>query len=708
MLPLAFALLVPSAAPAAPPELPLNTWVKRTPFPDTPPSPGLGYEGSLAWDPKHRKVIRWAGHNQGGGGEQNAETWTFDPLSARWELKEPNTSPPGACCNNQNLFDTDQSRFLRFPAFSGSHGWHWFRENYLSNSTAWNYDLETNTWRDRRPVPTPRIAPLRCASWDSDHQVAVIFGGEGSREGTVVYDPYTNTWHRPKPKDEPDPRSGGNMAYDPVNKLHVLFGTQFDNDPATWTYDLRKNTWTAHRPNPSPATDRNDPVLAYDHASQRVIAVVRAIDKTQDKEIAAGHLETWAFDAGRATWTKLDVKREPDGWSNRSRVMIAAPELNSLLLESVVNPSQKVPGVEREQQIWALRTGAVKAPATAVPRNVRVRGGAGTVVVEWDAVPGAERYRVYRGFGDTPWTADIIAITKVGVTETRYGDGKAPRGKPVYYRVTAVKGDAESDPSPVARTQPRVADDLVASVASEKEVRLRWKPVPDAVGYHVERAPLEVFTEDQLVRLKKDTDPLAEPSVGGIRSIGKFERVTKEPVKEPAFTDAGIDLTKPTKVEGEPTFAHRFSKEQIDDAGKPYRFGVYAYRVAAVNALGVEGGPSAWAPTFPSGPPNVFAREQNTTCQLRWDANPEAGIKGYRVYRMDGPKVNGPGQKVVRLSADPTRDRNWNDETKGTDTKRYWVVAVDSLGQEGIPSAPAWGWRQFRKVYESFTGEWHQ
>src|SRR5947209_6557392 len=154
-----------------------NTWVKRSPLPGGPPSPGLGYEASLVWDAKHRRVIRFAGHNQGGGGEQNAEVWTYDPLTAKWELKEPNTSPPGACCNQQNLFDPDQGRMIRFPAFSGSHGWHWFRENYLSNSSVWNYDLATNTWRDRRPAPAPRVAPLRCASWDTDYQVALVFGG---------------------------------------------------------------------------------------------------------------------------------------------------------------------------------------------------------------------------------------------------------------------------------------------------------------------------------------------------------------------------------------------------------------------------------------------------------------------------------------------------------------------------------------------------
>lgn len=47
---------------------PINTWVKRSPLADTPPSPRLGYEGACAWDSAHRVVIRYGGHNQGGGG----------------------------------------------------------------------------------------------------------------------------------------------------------------------------------------------------------------------------------------------------------------------------------------------------------------------------------------------------------------------------------------------------------------------------------------------------------------------------------------------------------------------------------------------------------------------------------------------------------------------------------------------------------------
>jgi hypothetical protein len=99
-----------------------NTWVKRSPLLGGPVSPGMGYETSLGYDPAARRVIRWGGHNQGGGGEQNAETWTFDPATGRWALREPNTSPPGVCCAQQNVFDPVGGRFLRFPAFSGSHG----------------------------------------------------------------------------------------------------------------------------------------------------------------------------------------------------------------------------------------------------------------------------------------------------------------------------------------------------------------------------------------------------------------------------------------------------------------------------------------------------------------------------------------------------------------------------------------------------------
>jgi hypothetical protein len=122
----------------------------------------------------------------------------------------------------------------------------------------------------------------------------------------------------------------------------------------------------------------------------------------------------------------------------------------------------------------------------------------------------------------------------------------------------------------------------------------------------------------------------------------------------------------------------------------------------------VEGGASAYTLTIPSAPQWLFSREEGERCHLKWAANPEKGLKGYRVYRMESPRINGPGQPVTRLTADPVAAERYTDPKAGKDTRRYWVVAVDALGQEGFPSAPVWHYREYRRYYVPFVGEWHQ
>jgi hypothetical protein len=241
-------------------------------------------------------------------------------------------------------------------------------------------------------------------------------------------------------------------------------------------------------------------------------------------------------------------------------------------------------------------------------------------------------------------------------------------------------------------------------------VRLTWTPLvaKDVVGYHVEPAPVEVFSEDQVLRLKKDTPPLAEPSVGTIKAIGDFVRLTKEPVKEAKYTDTAVDLSKQQMIAGEPQWKHRFRADQLDPKGKEYRYGVFAYRIRAINALGVESGASPYFLTIPAAPQYLFAKEDGETCHLKWAANPEESLKGYRVYRMESPRINGPGQPVTRVTAEAVTEPRLSDPQAGKVTRRYWVVAVDALGQEGIPSAPAWFNREYKRFYDPFVGAWHQ
>lgn len=611
------------------PPHPLNAWVKRTPLEDAPVSPRMGYEGACVWDGVRKKLIRYGGHNQGGGGEQGAEVWTFDPLTAVWELKHPNVSPPGVCCNAQNVFATTTGRYVRFPFFSGGHGWQWPRELYLNDSSVWTYDLAENRWRNMRPLPAPRLAPYRSASWDGEEGVAVVFGGEGGNDGTQVYDPWTNEWRAMRPAVEPESRSGGQMAYDAARKLHVLFGSQFSDDQHTWAYDLKRNEWRDMRPPEQPPTFENDPVLTYDPLNRMVLAIVKIT--TGKDEDATHEVQTWAYDAGGNRWQRLSPRPEPEAAGNRTRNLVFAPELNLAILENCTSQP-------REQQVWTYRYGEASTPYAPTPSK--------------------------------------------------------------------------------RRETPPIVEDVVASVLSPSRVELSWRPAAAAedneiVGYHAERAVVEVLSEDQLTRLKSRTAPLTEPAVGAIRRIGAFERLTEQPIAISAvaddpgitFVDDAVDLATPQAITGEPIFEHELHREELDDSGHPYRFAVFAYRVRAVNAAGALSGPSPAAFTLPSSPQHLFSREEGETCRLKWAANPEQKIAGYRVYRMDG---RWDSDAISRLTAAPQEPTTFADESAGKESRRYYVVAVDDLGQEGFPSSPVWFQREWGEYYKPFVGEWHQ
>jgi len=662
------------------PEHPLNTWVKHTPLEKTPPSPRLGYEGDCVWDATHRVVLRYGGHNQGGGGEQHSDLWTCDPSSGKWTLHEPNLSPPGVCCAQQNLFDPVQGRYLRFPAFSGSHGWQWQREIYMNQSSVWSYDLDTNLWRNLRPFPTVPLSPLRCASWDSDHEVAVIFGGEGSSAGTLVYDPFTNTWTEMKPAKQPAFRSGGNMTYHAARKVHILFGSQFGDEPATWAYDLRKNEWTDLKPAASPPTRENDAVIKYDAASKAVVAIVK---KSEGKDEQAVHeLQTWTYDAAGNEWKRMNPAQEPDRTGSRCRVLMAAPELNLIFLENC-------PSKPREQQLWSYRVAAVTPAPAAVRLQARTESDAATVTWTPLDVP----VTLLRASGTRPWEAEFeeIAQLKAGVGHHR--DAGLRPGTIYHYRL--------SMPSFRARTQPRPPEDVVASVLGEDEVDVTWKASAedDVAGYLVEEADVDVATDDQLLKLKVRTPPLEKPAVGMVTAVGPFRRITAAAVKETTFK------AKPGTGSGSPLYKRIPGKEDFDPKGVAYGWKVHLYRVRTVNALGVESGPSAAALTIPSPVQNLFSKEEGGGCQLKWQANPEKGIRGYRVYRMDGRYDREP---VTRLTPEPIPGTTYVDAEAGKKSRRYYVVAVDALGQEGSPSSPVWYEREWKSYYLPFIGPWHQ
>src|SRR5713226_2614351 len=211
-----------------------------------------------------------------------------------------------------------------------------------------------------------RAAVIRPRCWFAFARRARRRSPEGSFEGTLVYDPYDNTWTRKNPKMQPPFRSAGNMAYDSRRKRHILFGAQYTDDPHTWAYNLADNVWIDLQPKVQPPTNSNEAVLAYDESNDVIVASV----KSSAKEDGPGSYETWVYDGDANTWKNMKPKESPPGFGNRRRIMAYVPDLNVIVMENYVNPPQKVPGAEREQQLWTYRYAEPKEMPKAVSTKV--------------------------------------------------------------------------------------------------------------------------------------------------------------------------------------------------------------------------------------------------------------------------------------------------------------------------------------------------
>src|SRR5262249_32965801 len=152
------------------------------------------------------------------------------------------------------------------------------------------------------------------------------------------------------------------------------------------------------------------------------------------------------------------------------------------------------------------------------------------------------------------------------------------------------------------------------------------------------------------------------------------------------------DITGLKQLNDKPLTDTTFSdKVDLSTKGEDYRFTVHAYVVRAVNRLGVESGPSPYALTLASEPLNVLCRERGEMAELKWSTAGEKGIAGYHVYRLDGT------WGIKRVTETPIKGTTFSVKV-GKGTTRFWVVAVDAIGQEGQPSSPAW----FNRSYPGF------
>lgn len=665
---------------------PENVWVKQSPR-EGAPAPKFGWEGSAAYDPRHNAWIHFGGHD---GIPQGNHLFVYDLGSGKWRQEFPNASPPGVCCvDGSNAFDMANGCFVAFPGASLGHGSQWSRSVFLRQSNAWLYDLGANRWTDMRPPPykSPEkysrdVIGGICsgATYDPRHEVSIAFGGTGAggpTQALFAYDAYANRFDQMRAANPPPERDGMGLAYDTRHKCLVLFGSQYLSDERTWVYRFETNRWEEHALDPHPPAQKTGtystiPKMAYDSINDRILCLVWLGEKR-------GH-ETWAFDVGKMRWTRMNPQTEPEPSKSRSRNLDFSPEHNIFILETMAAGGGP--------QIWTYRlknAGPDKTPLP--PTDVEIESKDASAVLSWSASAssGVKAYHVYRADTDCAWKTGYKRIA--ATTETHYEDKDLPSGQICFYAVNAVgPGDLESALSRSVRTQPRVPAPPTVSVLASNKIEINWHPhpAPDVVGYNIYRGIVSPATVRRGTPAAwKDNDPeYPEPVVTSVKDISDIQKLNEEPVTGNLFVDSTVDLTAKGSRSGD------------------YKYTVYAYIIKAVNRLGTESGPSPYAPTIPAAPQRAMLRElENGVAEIKWDPGPEKGVAGYRIY-----KLGTSHWEIIRVTDDPILANTFR-HTPGQGQTRYWIVAVDRLGQEGEPSSPVWYNHNYTGFY---SGEWHQ
>ncbi len=614
--------------------------------------PGISHETAATYDLAADRIVLFGGHGVGGGSER-ADTWLFDPKTGAWTNPEPINRPVGACCVRENVYDESAGVTYYFGGHSHEHGWQWYGPRirgcrldqwgkYRMVDIPWIYDAAANTWRCAKPLISRPKKAYTGAAWHAAHQVAVTFASEKFDDDAVwVYDGYTNTWTRlEREGDGPPVGRIPAMAYDATNNRVLAYATDLGSKQSDqfWAYQLETNRWTR---------------LPSEGGPPRILAQLLVWDPVNDWPILYatgpdrdGPLKVFVYQASSGRW--VDQPTEPvvtnmGKWHVNG---VYDPVGHRTFILNGTNKSLRSGPGGGTLALPHPRRDADRGPDR--PGGVRVVTSTDQAELTWQPVAGATAYRVWRGTAPLPWqaTCEVIAQT----AGTSYTDPAAPRGRVSFYYVTPVDAAGRTGPASLkVRTQPRVPAEPVVSALARDRVQIAWAASgePDVVGYNVYR--------------------YAGP--GRDRTAPRFENA-----------DTGVKLNAAPLAQR--TLTDRF---ELPDPTKVF----VRYVVTAVNRLGVESGPSAWATIIPTEPTGVRVEPTPGGAAVTWRANPQQGIAGYNVYRADDR--NAEIRELARKIAGPIAATRYLDAAK-TDARpaKYYITAIDALGQEGYASYGAW------------------
>lgn len=377
-----------------------------------------------------------------------------------------------------------------------------------------------------------------------------------------------------------------------------------------------------------------------------------------------------------------------------------------------------------------------------VPTGLKATDRGEDVLLIWKMSPELDvtHYNVFRTFS----VQDDAELTKLNLRpipfdEPRFVDDTAPRGVPLYYRVTALdkRGNksALSGPAPLLaedKDPPGPVEKLLARVnEEERTVVLTWRAPKDQdlAGYYVysgsDASRLMRITAAPLEPEKRSTfadkgykERGLEPGrslVYGVSSVdasyneGPREIVEVQiPDNVPPDPPSGFSV-RPTRdgmarLSWQPLLCfdlaayrvYRSTKKkfsivtELDSTDTSWLDGdldrgtLYRYYLTSVDTSGNESEQSPEmeiVPTDinpPSPPLELKAQIVRRGVSLSWEPSPDTDVKNYRVYRSEYP-----GGKPERMISEGEDALKFLDR-RGSEGLIYAVSTVDTSGNEGV------------------------
>lgn len=495
----------------------------------------------------------------------------------------------------------------------------------------WLFDSAANAWRESK---APVLPFGMCGSWG------------------ITYD-----------------RSAQRVVFTEAEGAH--HGWQWDRGRAMranshWVYDGVKERWTPMNPLQriaGPGMRGFQPLVYHDGAN--VVFLHGGEWGGNVPNAARGR--AWTYDTWTNTWTMLPESANALAPSTHDAICYV-PDIDKVMIAG--RKDRKTWLFDLKTNAWTDAQAKGDPPAFRLPMQYDPVGrkvlafmahdSHGTRIWQYD--PKANTWSKLddpAGMNPHHDSVDCVYDSRNGVFVLDGGhlgwntDHLAVREAWTYKPVNG--GDAgAAAPKKVQHKRPPLVEGVAVGVLRDGTVKVTWeKSAADVAGYHV-------FAADVAVGERMHPRDL-------FTKMSEWRRLTDKPLAAAELLDA----------------------RPLGSADGLFSHDVRAYYVTAVDAAGVESGPSATVVSLTSSVPGVAAEElPDGTTKITWQAVPEAGVIGYAVYRMDLVRTNIP----FRLNPQPVTGTEFVDrcESPRAERRRYYVVAIDGLGQEGMPSTGAW------------------